>query len=250
MIQATYKTDFDAWISTEENRINVSVIKSHIRFLVKFSNDLSGEVFYCYPNINSGAAIESRYTEMKFKYDATPVRYTGEVALIPAGYYKYEVYEVSWVNAVPGGGGGEGIVPVEGYPNWPATEIDVLIPASDDNGIVQGLVDIGKLYLAEDIGRGAEVEYIQSAKRVQTLTIQFGGAAYTTAPTITIDASATGHVATATCTISAGAVDTVTITYAGSGYITNPGVVLSGGGYSTPASITADINEENYIYTS
>ena len=240
MIQATYKNDFDAWISTEENRINVSVLKSHIRFLVKFSNDLSGEVFYCYPDIDGGADIENRYTEMKFTYDATPDRYAGEVALIPAGYYKYEVYEVSWVNAVP---------PV--YPNWPATEIDVLIPLSDDNGIVQGLVDIGKLYLAENIDRGTEeVQYIQSAKRVQTLTIEHPGTGYATAPTITIEASATGHIATATCTVLAGVVNTVTITYAGSGYTTNPGVVLSGGGYTTTASITADINEENYIYTS
>tara|TARA_R110000744_G_scaffold24950_1_gene62035 strand:- start:884 stop:1618 length:735 start_codon:yes stop_codon:yes gene_type:complete len=244
MIQATLTSDFKAWISTEENRINVSVLKSHIRFLVKFSNDLSGEVFYCYPDINDGVEIKNRYTEMKFAYNATPDRYAGEVALVPAGYYKYEVYEVSWVNTVPGPAGDFG------YINWPATEIDVLIPASDDNGIVQGLVDIGKLYLAEDIKRGTEVTYIQSAKRVQTLTIQHGGTGYTSAPTITIDASATGHVASATCTISAGAVDTVTITYAGSGYTTNPGVVLSGGGYTTTASITADINEENYIYTS
>tara|TARA_R110002167_G_scaffold323231_1_gene529145 strand:+ start:291 stop:1037 length:747 start_codon:yes stop_codon:yes gene_type:complete len=248
MIQATYQNDFYAWISTEENRINVSVVKTRIRFLVKFSNDLSGEVFYCYPTIDGGIDIENRYTEMYFTYDATPDRYAGEVNLIPAGYYKYEVYEVSWVNAVPSGGGG--IAPEDTYPNWPATEIDVLIPASDDNGIVQGLVDIGKLYLAEDIKRGTEVEYVQSAKRVQTLTIQNSGTGYTTAPTITIEASATGHVATATCTISGGKVDTVTITYAGSGYITNPGVVLFGGGYTTPASITADINEENYIYTS
>ena len=246
MIQATYKNDFYAWISTEENRINVSVLKSHIRFLVKFSNDLSGEVFYCYPDIDGGADIENRYTEMKFIFAATPNRYAGEVALIPAGYYKYEVYEVSWVNVVPGAVGDPPV-----YPNWPATEIDVLIPLSDDNGIVQGLVDIGKLYLAENIDRGTEeVQYVQSAKRVQTLTIQHGGTGYVTAPTITIDASATGHVATATCTISGGKVDTVTITYAGSGYITNPGVVLSGGGYTTTASITANINEENYIYTS
>jgi len=245
MIQATYQNEFHAFISTEENRINVSVLKSHIRFLVKFSNDLSGEVFYCYPDIADGAAITNRYTEMKFTYNATPDRYIGQVALIPAGYYKYEVYEVSWVNAVPGPSS-ERI-----YPNWPATEIDVLIPLSDDNGIVQGLVDIGKLYLAEDIKTGTEVQYVQSAKRVQTLTIQHGGTGYATAPTITIDASATGHVASATCTISgAGRVDTVTITYAGSGYITNPGVVLSGGGSTTAASITADINEENYIYTS
>ena len=243
MIQATYKNNFNAWISTEENRINVSVLKSHIRFLVKFSNDLSGEVFYCYPIIDGGLDIKNRYTVMKFIFNATPDRYAGEVALIPAGYYKYEVYEVSWVNAVPGKVG-------EFYPNWPATEIDVLIPLSDDNGIVQGLVDIGKLYLSEDIKTLQEVQYVQSAKRVQTLTIQHPGTGYATAPTITIEASATGHVATATCTVSAGKVDTVTITYAGSGYTTNPGVVLSGGGYTTTASITADINEENYIYTS
>jgi hypothetical protein len=249
MIQATYQNNFSAWISTEENRINVSVLKSHIRFLVKFSNDLSGEVFYCYPAKKGGGAldIENRFTDMYFKYDATPDRYAGEVNLIPAGYYKYEVYEVSWVNVVPGPVGEDPPL----YPNWPATEIDVLIPLSDDNGIVQGLIDIGKLYLAEDIDIGTEeVQYIQSAKRVQTLTIEHPGTGYTTAPTITIDTSATGHVATATCTISGGKVNTVTITYAGSGYTTNPGVVLSGGGYTTTASITADINEENYIYTS
>ena len=248
MIQATYKNDFDAWISTEENRINVNVLKSHIRFLVKFSNDLSGEVFYCYPTVGGGAAIENRYTQMKFTYDATPDMYAGEVALIPAGYYKYEVYEVSWVNVVPGAVGDPPV-----YPNWPATEIDVLIPLSDDNGIVQGLVDIGKLYLADDIDRGTEeVQYIQSAKRVQTLTINHAGTGYATAPTITIEAPGTtgGQTATATCTVLAGVVNTVTITYAGSGYTTNPGVVLSGGGYTTTASITADINEENYIYTS
>ena len=248
MIQATYQRDFYTFISTEENRINVSVLKTHIRFLVKFSNDLSGEVFYCYPTIDGGIDIKNRYTEMYFTYAATPDRYAGEVALIPAGYYKYEVYEVSWVNAVPAPVGDPPV-----YINWPATEIDVLIPATVENGIVQGLVDIGKLYLAENSVRGTEeVQYIQSAKRVQTLTIQHAGTGYTTAPTIAIEAPGTtgGQTATATCTILDGVVDTVTITYAGSGYTTNPGVVLSGGGYTTTASITADINEENYIYTS
>jgi hypothetical protein len=173
---------------------------------------------------------------MPFLYNIVPNRYLGRIDLVPAGYYKYEVYEVSWIGTA-----------ALGKATAPATETDVL-PVADDNGVVEGLVAIGKLYLSEKDG-SEEVQYIQNAKRVQTLTIVNGGSAYTTVPTITIEAPGTtgGQTATATCTVVLEVVTTVTITYAGSGYITNPTVTLSGGGGSG-ANITASIEQTNYIY--
>ena len=228
MIQAIRETNFNAYIETKANAIgNQGVART--RHLVKFINDLDGAVFYAYPLLEN--------TQMAFVYNATPNRYTGKINLKPAGYFKYEVYEVSWVET-----------PELTSATAPATETDVL-RVSDENGVVEGLVAIGKLYLGEKAG-DEEVQYIQSAKRIQTLTIQYGGTGYATAPTVTIAAPGTtgGKQATATCTISGGVVNTVTITYAGSGYETNPIVTLTGGGFTTPATITASIKQTNYIY--
>jgi len=236
MIQAIRETNFDAYINTEANRINTSSVSALIRHLVKFINDLDGAVFYAYATTET---IYNRYTKLAFSYNVAPDVYTGKLALIPAGYYKYEVYEVSWIN-------GDYVV-TEG--TAPATETDVL-PVHDNNGVVEGLVAIGKLYLSEKDG-SEEITYIQNAKRVQKLTIQDGGSGYTTAPTITIASPDLngGKKATATCTIDVdGIVNAVTITYAGSGYSVNPIVTLTGGGFSDPATITATIEKTNYIY--
>ncbi len=66
-----------------------------------------------------------------------------------------------------------------------------------------------------------------------TLTVGTGGSGYTSPPTVTIsapDALGTGFTqATATCTISGGAVNGFTLTNVGTGYV-NPTVTLSGGG--------------------
>tara|TARA_R110002167_G_scaffold36562_1_gene115530 strand:- start:225 stop:941 length:717 start_codon:yes stop_codon:yes gene_type:complete len=235
MIQAIRETNFNAYINTEANRINTGSHPGLIRHLVKFINDLDGAVFYAYATTET---IYNRYTKLAFSYNVAPDVYTGKLALIPAGYYKYELYEVSWIN-------GDYVV-LEG--TAPATETDVL-PVDDDNGVVEGLVAIGKLYLSEKDG-SEEITYIQNAKRVQTLTIQDGGSGYASAPTITIAAPDLngGKQATATCTILAGEVDTVTITYAGSGYSVNPIVTLTGGGFTDAATITASIEQTNYIY--
>ena len=241
MIQAIEGRGFYAYINTEANRIDTSVSSAHIRHLVKFINDLDGKVFYAYGYSES---IENRYTELRFLYGDD--RYTGRINLTPTGYYKYEVYEVSWI-ADFGDGEGEWLLNAEFAP---ATETAVF-PERDTSGVVQGLVAIGKLYLSDIIKPpSSEVQYVQNAKRVQRLTIQFEGEDYVTAPTITI-ADPTlngGKTATATCTVSGGVVNTVTITYAGSGYETNPVVTLTGGDFVNPASITASIEETNYIY--
>ena len=54
--------------------------------------------------------------------------YVGQAKLFPAGYYKYEIYEVSWVGTVTVSLG-----------NAPATENDVLSPSADTKGVVQGI---------------------------------------------------------------------------------------------------------------
>ena len=233
MIQAISQTNFDAFIETKANKIG-SQSEDKTRHLVKFTNDLDGSVFYAYPSLEN---IYERYTKMAFFYNAVPNRFTGKLNLKPAGYYKYEVYEVSWIGTV-----------ALSRATAPTTETDVL-PVHNDHGVVEGLVAIGKLYLAEKDG-SEEVQYVQNAKRVQTLTIGYGGTGYTTAPTVTIAAPGTtgGHQATATCTVSGGAVNTVTITYAGSGYTTIPIVTLTGGGFTDEATITATIEQTNYIY--
>jgi hypothetical protein len=194
---------------------------------------LDGAVFYAYPLLEN---IHPRYTQMPFVYSVATNKYAGKINLKPAGYYKYEVYEVSWIGTV-----------ALGKATAPSTETDVLT-VDNDNGVVEGLVAIGKLYLSEKDG-SEEVQYIQNAKRVQTLTIVNGGTGYVTVPTLTIEApSGTGgQTATATCTVLAEAVTTVTITYAGSGYITNPTVTITGGG-GVDANIRASIEQTNYIY--
>tara|TARA_R110000765_G_scaffold322141_2_gene414021 strand:+ start:531 stop:1244 length:714 start_codon:yes stop_codon:yes gene_type:complete len=234
MIQAIRETNFKAYIETEASRIDTSVSSAKIRHLAKFTNDLDGAVFYAYATTE---VIKNRYTSLAFTYGVADV-YTGNLKLIPAGYFNYELYEVSWIGDLSVSLG-----------NAPVTETDVLLPVVDTSGVVQGLVAIGKLYLSEKDG-SEEVQYIENAKRVQKLTIQDGGTAYATAPTITIEAPGTngGQTATATCTILAGVVDTVTITYAGSGYITTPEVTLAGGGFTNAANITASIEQTNYIY--
>ena len=98
MIQAITETSITADICTEDNRINTSVASTQIRFLVKFINDLDGSIVYCYPDLNTG--IKPRYTDMTFQYAKVPDLFLGQIKLLPAGHWKYEVYEVSWIGSI------------------------------------------------------------------------------------------------------------------------------------------------------
>ena len=158
MIQAIRETNFDAFIETKANAIgNQGAAKT--RHLVKFINDLDGSVFYAYPLLSN---IYPRYTQMPFIYNSTPDVFTGKLNLIPAGYFKYEVYEVSWISEVI----------VLSAASAPATETDVL-PVADENGVVEGLVAIGILYLAEKAG-SEEVQYTEYEAPASTNTIYYG----------------------------------------------------------------------------
>ena len=159
MIQVTTASSFTIYINTEANRINTSVASTQIRHLMKFTNDLDGAEFYAYGNSET---IYDRYTTMVFSYNPTPDMYTGGTKLLPAGYYKYEAWEVSWTGTVTVSSG-----------NAPATETDVLSPPAATKGIVQGLVAIGKLNLSEKSGT-EQVQYTQQEDPSGTNYIYYG----------------------------------------------------------------------------
>ena len=232
MIQATEKSNFTAYIQTEDNRISASNI--NILHLFKFTNDMDNSVQYAYALKTD---VFPRYIAATFVYNATPNVYTGRVNL-EAGFWKYEVYEVAFP---------------EGQPSSPTAN---LAPATEDfqftntgsEGRVVGLVTKGKMYVTEEAG-AEEVSYLQNGKSVQSITIIDGGAGYTSAPTIQITGGDPITNATATCTISGGAIDTVTITHAGNGFKTTPNIDLVGGGFTTQGQVSISINQTHYIYT-
>jgi len=145
MIQAVTQSSFNAYISTEDTRIDTSVSSDKIRYLMKFTNDMDKSVQYAYSTIH---LVYDRYTKMTFTYNATPDVYTGRVDFKPSGYWKYEVYEVAWSGAVAISSG-----------NAPVTEDDVL-PVGPTHGVVQGLVTKGKMNVSDKSGT-AQVQYTQ-----------------------------------------------------------------------------------------
>jgi hypothetical protein len=159
MIQAITENPITANICTEDNRIDTSVASTQIRFLVKFINDLDGSIAYCYPDLNTG--ILPRYTDMTFWYAKVPDLFSGQINLLPAGHWKYEVYEVSWIGAI-----------VISLLTAPAAET-IVLPVADTNGVVQGIVTKGILNLTEKAGT-EQVQYTQHPEPSGTNTIYYG----------------------------------------------------------------------------
>ena len=159
MIQAITGTNLTVYLQTEDNRINTSVAKTQIRHLFKFTNDMDKSIVYAYAKIQ---IIENRYNVFGFEYNATPNVYFSRIDLKPAGYWKYEVYEVSWTGTVTISSGFA-----------PATETDVLSPSDEYKGIVQGLVTKGKMYVADASGT-AQVQYNQYVEPTTTNYIYYG----------------------------------------------------------------------------
>ena len=160
MIQGFTETGITTNISTEDNRIDTSVASTQIRFLIKFINDLDGSIAYSYPLLPTG--IKPRFTNMVFVYKLlSPDKFSGEINLLPAGHWKYEVYEVSWIGSV-----------VVGLETAPITEIDIL-PVANTNGVVQGIVTKGILNLTEKAGT-EQVQYNQHETTAGTNYIYYG----------------------------------------------------------------------------
>jgi len=158
MIQAITETNLTTYLQTEDNRIDTSVGSDKIRHLVKFTNDMDKSVQYAYSTVH---LIYDRYTKFVFDYNATPDVYTGKINFIPSGFWKYEVYEVSWTGAVAISAG-----------NAPINENDVL-PIGATHGVVQGLVTKGKMYVADKAGT-AQVQYTQRQEPSGTNYIYYG----------------------------------------------------------------------------
>ena len=159
MIQGFTVSSILTDICTEDNRIDTSVASTQIRFLVKFINDLDGSISYCYPILGTG--IFPRFTDMSFDYAPIPNLFNGTINLLPAGHWKYEVYEVSWIGTV-----------TVSSSFAPASEIDVL-PVANTNGVVQGIVTKGILNLTEKAGT-EQVQYNQHETTAGTNTIYYG----------------------------------------------------------------------------
>ena len=158
MIQTITETGFETYIQTQDNRINTAVATTNIRHLLKFTNDMDKSIQYAYGALET---IYSRYTKFRFDYNATPDVYTGRIKFLPAGYWKYECYEVSWTGTVS-------VVADKA----PRNENEVL-PAEPDHGIVQGLVTKGKMYVAEKDGT-EQVQYTQRQEPSGTNYIYYG----------------------------------------------------------------------------
>ena len=170
MIQGTTETTFKAYVCTEDNRIDTTAPTTKVRHLIKITNDMSGAIAYCYP----AETINNRYTEFTFTYALNPDMFLGEIDLKPAGYYKYEVYEVVWL----------GTVTVTGS-TAPATETDVLA-VDPNNGIVKGLVTKGKWYQSDKAGT-AQVQYTQHPEPTGSNYIWYGDSGFENAFSLDFD---------------------------------------------------------------
>jgi|TARA_R110000744_G_scaffold211127_3_gene330276 hypothetical protein len=158
MIQSVVKTNFLAYINTAANQIMVDAntpptVDPHdvSIYLAKFTNDMTGDIVYCYPRPQW---VSDRFSTFQFISMGTPDMYNGELLIELAGYWKYEFWEVFF----------EEDYMFPSITTAPSTETDVL-PVAPENGVVKGLVAIGKMYVAEVVG-AEEVQYTEYSQQV------------------------------------------------------------------------------------
>jgi len=165
MIQAITETNIETFISTKDNRINNTIIPNTynvagqpaLRHLFKFSNDMDESILYAY----SDGLIFNRYTQVLFYYGVSDTL-TSFIDLKPSGYWKYECYEVTWLEH-----------PADvNKDNTPVNET-VVLPIANDHGVVEGLVTKGKLNLTDKSGT-AQVQYTEHESPTGTNTIYYG----------------------------------------------------------------------------
>ena len=156
MIHGEYGQPYTFYTTTEEKRIDRSVPSSQIRFLFKLTNNMDQNVVYSYGQTQ---LVNNRYTRVNMTPSTTALQdvFTGKVNFLPNGYWSYEIYEVSWA----------GSSVVLGTGTAPINETDVLTPAANTKGVVQGLIELGKLYIKEPTG-GEEVQYESYTRPAQT----------------------------------------------------------------------------------
>jgi len=97
MLQATYKSAYIFYVSTEDKRYDTSVPTSQLRYLFKFTNDMDKRVAYAY---GQSQVVYNRYTKVTFSHDTSEDIFTGKVNFVPNGYWYYKVYEVSATTSI------------------------------------------------------------------------------------------------------------------------------------------------------
>lgn len=102
-------------------------------------------VKYAYGTIVSK---NDRFVKQTIAHNTTENIFTGRVNFKPYGFWSYEVYEVSWIGTV-----------AVNDTNAPNSETEVLT-VNNNNGVVQGKVHEGKLYIEETSG-SEQVQYTQ-----------------------------------------------------------------------------------------
>ena len=149
MQHVTYGSTATFYVTTEDKRINNNANANKTRFLCKFTNDLSGTVKYAY---GQSQTIRERYTDFTLTHNTTEDVFTGAINFKP-----YEIFEVTWQSAS---------VTLDST-HAPDTETEVLSPASNQKGVVQGLVEQGKLLVSETVG-SEQVKYTQYTETTST----------------------------------------------------------------------------------
>ena len=144
MINGTYGQTVISYLSLEERRIHTAVAASHIKYLFKFTNDMTKKVKYCY---GKKMIVNDRYIRNDFLHNTTEDLMLHRINFKPYGFWAYEVYEVSWIAE-------EAELSPETAPIRETTVLDV----SDHNGVVKGKVHEGKLYITETSG-SEQVKY-------------------------------------------------------------------------------------------
>ena len=153
MLHITYASDARFIVTTEEKRIDTSVVSSQIRLLFKFTNDMDKRVVYAYGQSQlhlDAVRTYQRYTRVTIGHHATENVFTGKVNFKPFGYWKYEIYEVSF----------NGTVPTLDADTAPITETDVADVTGSIHGTVKGRVETGKLYVTETDG-SEQIKYTE-----------------------------------------------------------------------------------------
>ena len=155
MIHGTYGQTTTSYLSLLESKINTSVADANLRWLFKFTNDMTKTVKYSYGRL-TGNIVNDRYVKNEFLHNTSEDIFTSNINFKPYGYWSYEVYEVSWIADV---------VPAVNDIHAPNSETEVL-DVEDENGIVQGKVHEGKLYITETAGS----EQIQYTEHTESTT--------------------------------------------------------------------------------
>jgi len=137
MIHGIYGSTINSYLSLLESKINTSVVDAKLAWLFKFTNDMTKTVKYCY---GKSVTPNDRYVKNQFLHNTTENVFQKKINFKPYGYWSYEAYEVSWIGTLS---------LTEEYA--PATETHVL-EVHNNNGVVQGKVHEGKLYITETSG--------------------------------------------------------------------------------------------------